>query len=183
MAAFPSRNPSASTGWRGSLQESAMDPAFRSVRPRRSGCAPNGAPARLEANALRPPPTGFSVPEPAALRFPPEMPASDGSIRRASRGRRWRGAPRAPRHAAPRPPRAAARGRRTGAAFQLSHFSTQCLRVSTANARSDESEDFSSSAAIDSISRRPRFCDSFQRVSSRATSISKLTMPFSMSSM
>jgi len=54
--------------------------------------------------------------------------------------------------------------------------------VSAARARSPASPDFSSSAAINSISCRPRFCDSFQRVSIRATGIEKLTMPSSIMS-
>src|SRR5581483_294780 len=57
------------------------------------------------------------------------------------------------------------------------HCSTRCWRMSAASAVSPCS---SSAATISPISRRPRFCESFQRVSSRVTGIWKLTMPFSM---
>ena len=49
--------------------------------------------------------------------------------------------------------------------------------MSAARARPDESADFSNCAAISSCSRRPRFWESFQRVSRRETGISKFTIP------
>src|SRR3954468_17741346 len=57
------------------------------------------------------------------------------------------------------------------------HYSTKCWRMRAASAVSSCS---SSAVTISCISRRPRFCESFQRVSSRVTGIWKLTMPFSM---
>src|SRR6185295_7612435 len=59
------------------------------------------------------------------------------------------------------------------------HSGGRCFRVKAASACSIESGDLPSCAAISSISRRLRFCDSFQRVSMRVTEISKLTMPSS----
>src|SRR5262249_25685330 len=59
------------------------------------------------------------------------------------------------------------------------HSFGKCFRVKAARAFSSESGDLSSCAAISSISRLLRFCESFQRVSMRVTVISKLTMPSS----
>src|SRR4051812_2837507 len=59
------------------------------------------------------------------------------------------------------------------------HYFTRCFSVSSASA---VSPCFCSSPAISSISRRPRFCESFQRVSMRVTGMRKLTMPPSMRS-
>src|SRR6266545_2346919 len=56
------------------------------------------------------------------------------------------------------------------------HSEARCFLVSAASARSVGSDDFSSSAAISSCSRRPRFCDSFLFVSTAATGMRKLTM-------
>ena len=48
------------------------------------------------------------------------------------------------------------------------HYSTRCLRISAASAVSPCSP---SAAMMSSISRRPRFCESFQRASMRVTGI------------
>src|SRR2546427_735287 len=81
-----------------------------------------------------------------------------------------------------RPVRQRARGpgRPPDGEEQAHYYSAKGLRINSANARSAESADLCSAAATSSCSRRPRFCDSFQRVSSRVTAISKLTIPSSM---